>query len=133
METTSTQIAIVMGTLLAHATYAAISIYYMGYENWNTLLSFMEGGDSIIAVVVVTIMMTTIQIIGIVGGSWILADFGSGILHWAVDNYGNGRTPIMGSIIAAFQGHHAAPWTITQRGFANNVYKLCLPFLDWYH
>jgi ubiquitin-conjugating enzyme E2 variant len=34
----------------------------------------------------------------------------------------------MGGIIAAFQGHHSAPWTITQRGFANNVYKLCIPF-----
>lgn len=52
----------------------------------------------------------------------------SGVLHWSVDNYGNGRTPIMGGIIAAFQGHHSAPWTITQRGFANNVYKLCIPF-----
>ena len=34
----------------------------------------------------------------------------------------------MGSIIAAFQGHHSAPWTITERGFCNNVYKLCIPF-----
>lgn len=34
----------------------------------------------------------------------------------------------MGGIIAAFQGHHSAPWTITERGFCNNVYKLCIPF-----
>ncbi|KAL3905157.1 MAG: hypothetical protein SGARI_004592 [Bacillariaceae sp.] len=34
----------------------------------------------------------------------------------------------MGGIIAAFQGHHSAPWTITDRGFENNVYKLCVPF-----
>ncbi len=34
----------------------------------------------------------------------------------------------MGSTIAAFQGHHSAPWTITKRGFANNVHKLCIPF-----
>lgn len=60
--------------------------------------------------------------------SWVLADLGSGILHWSVDNYGNGKTPVMGSIIAAFQGHHSAPWTITERGFCNNVYKLCIPF-----
>lgn len=60
--------------------------------------------------------------------SWLAADFGSGVLHWSVDNYGNGRTPVMGNIIAAFQGHHSAPWTITYRGFANNVWKLCLPF-----
>ena len=56
------------------------------------------------------------------------ADFGSGVLHWSVDNYGNGRTPVMGNIIAAFQGHHSAPWTITYRGFCNNVWKLCIPF-----
>jgi hypothetical protein len=60
--------------------------------------------------------------------AWVAADFGSGVLHWSVDNYGNGKTPVMGSIIAAFQGHHAAPWTITERGFCNNVSKLCLPF-----
>ena len=34
----------------------------------------------------------------------------------------------MGNIIAAFQGHHTAPWTITERGFCNNVSKLCVPF-----
>ena len=34
----------------------------------------------------------------------------------------------MGNIIAAFQGHHSAPWTITERDFCNNVYKLCVPF-----
>lgn len=62
------------------------------------------------------------------GAAYVLADLGSGILHWSVDNYGNGRTPIMGGIIAAFQGHHSAPWTITEREFANNVYKLCIPF-----
>eukprot|EP00560_Eucampia_antarctica_P010054 CAMPEP_0197831326 /NCGR_PEP_ID=MMETSP1437-20131217/9219_1 /TAXON_ID=49252 ORGANISM="Eucampia antarctica, Strain CCMP1452" /NCGR_SAMPLE_ID=MMETSP1437 /ASSEMBLY_ACC=CAM_ASM_001096 /LENGTH=194 /DNA_ID=CAMNT_0043434185 /DNA_START=625 /DNA_END=1209 /DNA_ORIENTATION=+ len=60
--------------------------------------------------------------------SWLLADLGSGVLHWSVDNYGNGRTPIMGGIIGAFQGHHSAPWTITDRQFCNNVYKLCVPF-----
>lgn len=30
----------------------------------------------------------------------------SGIYHWIVDNYGNGSTPVLGSQIAAFQGHH---------------------------
>jgi hypothetical protein len=71
---------------------------------------------------------TTLQSVLILVASWIAADFGSGVLHWSVDNYGNGRTPVMGNIIAAFQGHHSAPWTITQRGFCNNVVKLCIPF-----
>ena len=34
----------------------------------------------------------------------------------------------MENIIAALKGHHSAPWTITERGFCNNVYKLCIPF-----
>ena len=47
--------------------------------------------------------------------TWAAADLGSGIFHWSVDNYGNGRTPVLGNIIAAFQGHHTAPWTIVER------------------
>jgi len=43
------------------------------------------------------------------------ADFGSGVYHWAMDNYGNSRTPIWGKQIEAFQGHHERPWTITHR------------------
>jgi palmitoyl-[glycerolipid] 3-(E)-desaturase len=84
------------------------------------------------------VVSTAVQAISVIVASWLLADFGSGVLHWSVDNYGNGQTPIMGGIIAAFQGHHAAPWTITERGFCNNVYKLTLPFgilptvLAWY-
>jgi len=31
----------------------------------------------------------------------------------------------VGTVCAAFQGHHVTPWTITFRGFANNVYKIC--------
>ena len=47
------------------------------------------------------------------------ADFATGVYHWSVDNYGSGATPIVGDQIAAFQGHHQRPWTITQREFAN--------------
>jgi palmitoyl-[glycerolipid] 3-(E)-desaturase len=60
--------------------------------------------------------------------TWLAADLGSGVLHWAVDNYGNGRTAIFGKIIAAFQGHHSAPHTITKRDTYNNVYPLTIPF-----
>ena len=108
LETTNWQRALVTGTLLGHAGFAATSLAEM-YQ--------AHGG-------VYTVSEATVLAVS----AWILADLGSGILHWSVDNYGNGKTPIMGSIIAAFQGHHAAPWTITERGFCNNVYKLCLPF-----
>ena len=57
----------------------------------------------------------------------VAADFLTGVYHWSVDNYGDGQTPIVGSQIAAFQGHHQEPWTITQREFCNNVHKVPLP------
>jgi palmitoyl-[glycerolipid] 3-(E)-desaturase len=56
-----------------------------------------------------------------------LSDLGTGIYHWGVDNYGEGSTPIVGSQIAAFQGHHRRPWTITEREFCNNVHKVFKP------
>ena len=48
----------------------------------------------------------------------------SGAFHWATDNYGSVRTPVVGFACAAFQGHHLAPWTISHRSFWNNVYKI---------
>lgn len=53
-----------------------------------------------------------------------LADLGSGVYHWAIDNYGDESTPIVGPQIEAFQGHHKWPWTITRRQFANNLHAL---------
>lgn len=57
--------------------------------------------------------------------SIIVGDFGTGVFHWSVDNYGSINTPVFGTVCAAFQGHHVTPWTITFRSFANNVYKIC--------
>lgn len=59
---------------------------------------------------------------GVVG--YLLADLGSGVYHWGIDNYGDSTTPIFGSQIDAFQGHHKWPWTITRRQFANNLHSL---------
>lgn len=59
---------------------------------------------------------------GLVG--YILADLGSGVYHWGIDNYGNASTPFFGTQIDAFQGHHKWPWTITRRQFANNLHAL---------
>jgi palmitoyl-[glycerolipid] 3-(E)-desaturase len=113
LETKPYQQVLVYSTLAAHAGWILASFHNM------LALQQSSGGN---------VMVTCLQAVVLLLSSWILADFGSGVLHWSVDNYGNGRTPIMGSIIAAFQGHHSAPWTITERGFCNNVYKLCLPF-----
>lgn len=37
---------------------------------------------------------------------YLIADLVSGVFHWSVDNYGDGRTPVFGAVIEAFQGHH---------------------------
>ncbi|XP_042478163.1 fatty acid desaturase 4, chloroplastic [Macadamia integrifolia] len=55
---------------------------------------------------------------------YLLADLGSGVYHWAIDNYGDASTLVVGSQIEAFQGHHKWPWTITRRQFANNLHAL---------
>jgi len=101
-------VAMVATTLLTHAVVAAVSLSQIVNNHG------LAGG---------TVVSLSIAIV-----SWALADLGSGIFHWSVDNYGNGRTPVLGTIIAAFQGHHSAPWTIADRAFCNNVHKLCIPF-----
>ncbi|KAI3466236.1 hypothetical protein Pfo_022899 [Paulownia fortunei] len=53
---------------------------------------------------------------------YVAADLGTGIYHWAIDNYGSAETPVFGSQIEAFQGHHEQPWAITKRQLANNLY-----------
>jgi len=110
IETTPFQRGFVTSTFTFQALLAANAIH--------TLFEQTSGN----------VVYTALTAVSTVLGSWIAADFGAGVLHWSVDNYGNGRTPIMGNIIAAFQGHHSAPWTITYRGFCNNVHKLCIPF-----
>ncbi|KAL4424769.1 hypothetical protein ABPG77_000809 [Micractinium sp. CCAP 211/92] len=59
--------------------------------------------------------------------AYYMADVGTAFYHWGVDNYGDGNTPVFGGQIAAFQGHHQRPWTITEREFCNNMHKLFRP------
>ncbi|KFK29209.1 hypothetical protein AALP_AA7G103300 [Arabis alpina] len=55
---------------------------------------------------------------------YVLADLGSGVYHWVIDNFGDESTPLVGTQIQAAQGHHTWPWTITKRQFANNSHAL---------
>lgn len=118
LTTTNTQRAVVWSTFLGHAGLLAYS--FMGMLQANE--AFLGANEALAT------GATSIEAVMIALFSWTMADLGSGVLHWSVDNYGNGKTPIMGGIIAAFQGHHSAPWTICDRGFENNVNKLCVPF-----
>ena len=65
------------------------------------------------------------SLVGAAALAYWLADLGTGVFHWSVDNYGSKKTPVMGGIIDAFQGHHKYPWTITKRQFANNIHTTC--------
>lgn len=53
-----------------------------------------------------------------------LADLATGVYHWLVDNYGSPSTAVFGAQIAAFQGHHRVPATITHRDPCNNLHAL---------
>ncbi|KAH7860429.1 hypothetical protein Vadar_013313 [Vaccinium darrowii] len=55
---------------------------------------------------------------------YVLADLGTGVYHWAIDNYGSASTPIFGPHIEAFQSHHETPWKFTWREFAYNIHEL---------
>jgi len=87
------------------------------------------------------IAVSTVELVGVVGRAfwcsgnplWPVFSVGSGVLagelfsgafHWATDNYGSLKTPVVGFACAAFQGHHLSPWTISHRSFVNNVYKI---------
>merc|ERR1719502_1103783 len=76
--------------------------------------AFAAGAGAVLAVELAAMGAATI----------LFSDFFSGIFHWSADNYGNGKTPVFGSVIEAFQGHHGNPWTITYRSFFNNVHKI---------
>ena len=67
-----------------------------------------------------------VGLVGVVAASVVVGDFATGVFHWATDNYGSIKTPVFGTVCAAFQGHHLTPWTITFRSFVNNVYKICI-------
>ncbi|KZV16490.1 Fatty acid desaturase A [Dorcoceras hygrometricum] len=53
---------------------------------------------------------------------YVLGDLGTGIYHWAIDNYGSAATPVFGSQIEGFLRHHEHPSAITKRHIATNLY-----------
>jgi hypothetical protein len=43
-----------------------------------------------------------------------LADFISGLVHWAADTFGSARTPVFGNFVSTFRVHHLDPEDITR-------------------
>jgi ubiquitin-conjugating enzyme E2 variant len=64
--------------------------------------------------------------LSVVGG-YVLADFISGIAHWAGDTVGDERTPIFGPhFVTPFRHHHVDPTDITQHDFVETNGNNCI-------
>lgn len=88
LETQPSQVLLVYSTFFSHAAFAAISFLDILDRN---------GGN---------LEMTLAECLVLLASSWLLADLGSGVLHFAVDNYGNGRT--VSHISSASLRHHTS-------------------------
>ena len=49
-------------------------------------------------------MLDIVKAVAVFALSVVLGDFGTGVFHWSVDNYGSINTPVFGTVCAAFQG-----------------------------
>lgn len=52
--------------------------------------------------------------------AWAVTDAGSGIFHFGVDNYGDPKTPVVGTMIKEFQEHHVKPWDLEEASVWTN-------------
>jgi plasmanylethanolamine desaturase len=79
----------------------------------------------------VTLSKSAVVMLILVG--WLLADFLSGLLHWAADTWGRVDMPVLGRrLLHPFRVHHINPHDILGRGFLDlngDVAAVCLPFL----
>ncbi|KAG8365079.1 hypothetical protein BUALT_Bualt18G0066900 [Buddleja alternifolia] len=55
---------------------------------------------------------------------YVLADLGSGIYHWAMENYGSPETPVVGFIVKSFLDHHRHPLEHNKCDIASLLYRV---------
>lgn len=61
---------------------------------------------------------------------WIVADFLSGVAHWAGDTWGSTRTPLVGRwFIHPFREHHSDPAAMTRHDFFETNGSSCIAAL----
>jgi ubiquitin-conjugating enzyme E2 variant len=56
-----------------------------------------------------SILLAGLVIAGQALAGWLVADFGSGVIHWAQDRYGSPRWPLVGGIVRDTIRHHRKP------------------------
>ncbi|KAL6999357.1 Fatty acid desaturase 4, chloroplastic [Sarracenia purpurea var. burkii] len=59
---------------------------------------------------------------GLVG--YLIADLGSGVYHWAIDNYGSAITSFFGSQVEGTVRHHRFPWRMAMSEFSSKLHVL---------
>jgi hypothetical protein len=80
-----------------------------------------------------TVDLAPAILVALVLAGWLLADFLSGLVHWAADTWGRVDMPVLGRrLLHPFRVHHVNPRDILDRGFLDlngDVAAACLPFL----
>lgn len=61
-----------------------------------------------------------------IGLGWIIADFGSGVFHWAEDRYGSPRWPIFGGAIRDTIRHHRKPTGFLAKSVISRSWRMFL-------
>ncbi len=93
----------------------------LGYVAWRIVL--VSSGWRDVAGVIVAVLV-----------AHVLADFVSGVAHWAGDTLGTAQTPIIGKhFIRPFRNHHTDPKDITRHDFietnGNSSIALSVPLM----
>ncbi len=66
-------------------------------------------------------------VVGVPLGAYLAADFVSGLVHCAADNFGDERTPLFGpAFVKPFRDHHRDPLDITSHDFVEANGNSCL-------
>jgi hypothetical protein len=104
LESTGSQRAIVGG---AFVLLAAMALKGLAGLDWSEPSSLLAGAAAFLV-------------------GYEFADFGSGVYHWSMDNYGDKNTPIFGTQIEAFQvsnGPCCVPHPFLSRARESSIYN----------